>query len=84
MTCECGRTGEAADLQFIVELDGLAFHSAPAAVERDHRRDAALQARGFLVLRLTYWDVTAKPDYCTTMIRAHMSRAKRMHQLQFH
>lgn len=72
------------DLQFIVELDGLAFHSAPAAVERDHRRDAALQARGFLVLRLTYWDVTAKPDYCTTMIRAHMSRAKRMHQLQFH
>lgn len=70
------------EFRFIVELDGLAFHSAPAAVERDHRRDATLQAKGFLVLRLTYRDVTTNPGYCAAMVRKHISRARRIQQLE--
>jgi very-short-patch-repair endonuclease len=40
--------------QLIVELDGFAYHRHRAAFERDRARDAALQAAGYRVVRLTH------------------------------
>jgi hypothetical protein len=40
--------------QLVVELDGFAFHRHRAAFERDRTRDAALQATGYRVIRLTH------------------------------
>ena len=37
-----------------VELDGISFHGTPEQRERDMRRDAALSALGWIVLRFSY------------------------------
>ena len=39
--------------RLVVELDGFGFHRHRAAFERDRARDAALQAAGYRVIRLT-------------------------------
>ena len=41
----------------IVEVDGAAYHTDPAAFERDRHRDALLSARGYRVLRFSYYQV---------------------------
>jgi very-short-patch-repair endonuclease len=43
--------------RLIVELDGRAWHDRPGDFEADRRRDRALVALGFLVLRASYWQV---------------------------
>jgi very-short-patch-repair endonuclease len=48
--------------RLIVEVDGFAFHSTREAFERDRRRDAALQARGYRVLRLTWRQIVHEPQ----------------------
>ncbi|GAB3355594.1 DUF559 domain-containing protein [Modestobacter lapidis] len=53
-----------------VELDGAAFHGSPAARERDLRRDAALAALGWLVLRFSYARLTHEPAACRAEIAA--------------
>ncbi len=50
------------ELRIGVELDGAAFHGSPAARERDTRRDVALAARGWVVLRFSYRRLTREPD----------------------
>lgn len=40
------------DKGLIVEIDGAAYHSSPDAIERDAKRDKALVAKGFEVLRI--------------------------------
>ena len=47
--------------RLIVEVDGYAFHSGRAAFERDRRRDAALQAAGYRVVRFTWRQITLEP-----------------------
>ena len=47
--------------RLVVEVDGYAFHSGRAAFERDRRRDAALQAAGFRVVRFTWRQITREP-----------------------
>ena len=47
--------------RLIVEVDGYAFHSGRAAFERDRRRDAALQAEGYRVVRFTWRQITLEP-----------------------
>lgn len=53
-----------------VELDGAAFHGSREARERDLRRDTALAALGWVVLRFSYARLMADPDGCRREIEA--------------
>lgn len=48
--------------RLIVEIDGFAFHSSPAAFERDRHRDAVLAAAGYRVMRVTWHKLTREPE----------------------
>jgi very-short-patch-repair endonuclease len=48
--------------RLVVEIDGFAFHSAPAAFERDRQRDGVLTAAGLRVLRITWSQLTREPE----------------------
>lgn len=58
------------ELRIVIELDGAAFHGSAAARERDLRRDTALAARGWVVLRFSYRRLTSEPDACRREILA--------------
>lgn len=58
------------DLRIAVELDGAAFHGSAEARERDLRRDAALAARGWVVLRFSYRRLRREPEACRREILA--------------
>ena len=47
--------------KLIVEIDGWRYHSSRRAFERDRRKDAALQAVGYRVIRITYTRLTQEP-----------------------
>jgi hypothetical protein len=47
-----------------VELDGAAYHGDSAQREHDVRRDAALAAVGWLIVRFTYRRLHADPEGC--------------------
>jgi hypothetical protein len=54
--------------RLVVEVDGGAYHRAPAARDRDHRRDARLQAAGYKVLRVSdRWLVNDPEDVARTV-----------------
>lgn len=53
-----------------VELDGAAFHGSREARERDLRRDSALAALGWVVLRFSYERLVGDPDGCRREIEA--------------
>jgi hypothetical protein len=59
-----------AEAKVIVELDGAAFHGSRAARERDLRRDSALAALGWVVLRFSYARLVADPEGCRSEILA--------------
>jgi very-short-patch-repair endonuclease len=57
--------------RLVVEVDGFAFHSSASAFERDRRRDAALTAAGFRVLRVTWRQIVKEPEsLIATLVRA--------------
>jgi hypothetical protein len=58
------------DARVAVELDGAAFHGSRTARERDLRRDTALAAMGWVVLRFSYARLTADPEGCRREIEA--------------
>jgi very-short-patch-repair endonuclease len=64
------------ELRVAVELDGAAFHGSAEARERDTRRDAALAARGWVVLRFSYRRLTTDPEGCRREI-LEVCRARR-------
>jgi very-short-patch-repair endonuclease len=49
------------DERVIVEADGWASHGPRPAFERDRARDAELHARGYVVLRFTWRQITEEP-----------------------
>jgi very-short-patch-repair endonuclease len=57
------------ELRIAVELDGAAFHGSAEDRERDTRRDVALAARGWVVLRFSYRRLTTDPEGCRREIR---------------
>jgi len=52
------------ELKIAIELDGAAFHGSAQARENDTRRDVALAARGWVVLRFSYRRLTTEPEAC--------------------
>ena len=58
------------ELRIAVELDGAAFHGSREARERDLRRDTALAALGWVVLRFSYARLMADPEGCRREIEA--------------
>jgi very-short-patch-repair endonuclease len=43
--------------RLVLEVDSLAFHSSGAAFERDRQKGTDLVARGFRVIRTTWWQL---------------------------
>lgn len=48
--------------RLVAEVDGFGPHSSREAFERDRRRDADLLAAGFRVLRVTWRELTRRPE----------------------
>ena len=67
------------ELKIAVEMDGAAYHGSPGARERDNRRDVALAARGWVVLRFSYRRLTTDPEGC----RREIVQVCRARQAQF-
>lgn len=67
---------DAAYLQAMVavELDGAAFHGSREQRERDLRRDSALTALGWVVLRFSYERLVTDPEGCRREIEAVVRR----------
>jgi very-short-patch-repair endonuclease len=56
------------DARLVVEFDGFEHHGDRAAFERDRERDATLAARGYLVIRVTWRQLTREPDAVVTRV----------------
>lgn len=59
--------------RLVVELDGMRDHAKPAAIERDRKRDLALRATGFLVLRYTWQQITSEAHLVVADLRARLA-----------
>ena len=55
--------------QMVVETDGGAFHDSVTDREDDERRDRALEAEGWIVLRFNWNDVTRRPTSVVHTLR---------------
>jgi very-short-patch-repair endonuclease len=62
------------DPRMVVETDGWETHRTRSAFELDRRRDADLKARGFEVVRFTYWRVADDPAYVACVLRRLLNR----------
>lgn len=63
--------------RLVAELDGFAYHRHRAAFERDRARDAALQAAGYRIVRLTHRRLEAEGDAVATELRALLAVSAR-------
>jgi hypothetical protein len=61
------------DQRLIVELDGHAYHHTRSAFEEDRERDAALQAAGYRVIRITHRRLEREPAEVVQLLRALLS-----------
>ncbi len=62
-------------LRFAVETDSYGFHRGQYVFEDDHDRDLALRLAGLDVARLTYRQLTTKPDYCMGIVEKELEEA---------
>lgn len=58
------------EIRLAVEFDGASYHAERDAWQRDLRRDAALAALGWLVLRFSYADITERTAFCAAQVAA--------------
>ncbi len=58
----------------VVEVDGRAFHSSPEQHDADHRRQNALVAAGWTVLRFTPRQIAETPAAVIGLVRATLAR----------
>ena len=56
----------------VVELDGHASHSSPAAIETDRGREMRLRRAGFRVIRYTWHQVTETPELIAAELRREL------------
>jgi very-short-patch-repair endonuclease len=62
------------DAALLVELDGAAYHSDRETFQRDRLRQNRLVSLGYRVLRFTYWDVLATPDFVVDTVASFLPR----------
>lgn len=60
----------------VLEADGFAHHSTREHYRKDRRRNNALAAAGYVVLRFTYEDVLYREDYVVATIRETLRRGR--------
>jgi hypothetical protein len=65
-----------ADHALVVELDGAATHDTTRAFHADRRRDTALAAAGYLVLRYTWERVTTEAEAVAAELREVMAQRR--------
>jgi very-short-patch-repair endonuclease len=58
-----------------IEVDGWAWHSDPARLRRDRRRQNSLVLSGWTVLRFTWYDLTQRPEVVIADILTALRRA---------
>jgi very-short-patch-repair endonuclease len=63
--------------RLIVELDGFAYHRHRAAFESDRARDAAMQAAGYRVIRLTHRQLESEAHRITIQLRKLLGADRR-------
>ncbi len=61
----------------VVEADGHASHSSPAAFEKDRERNNALVARGFVVLHWTWAALHDRPEELVVQLRRMLGQRSR-------
>lgn len=64
-------------VRLVIEVDGFEHHGTRRGFEEDRRRDAALAALGYAVLRFTYRHVTRDWDSCVATIRATIAQLRK-------
>ena len=57
-----------ADAKLVVEMDSTKWHTTPGRIEHDKRRDAELAALGYLTIRVTWNELTKRPNQVITRI----------------
>lgn len=66
-----------ADARLAIEFDGKEFHVSAVRWRADRERDAFLASIGIQTLRLTWWDITERPQWCREIVQqAIASRAR--------
>jgi len=60
--------------RLVVEVDGGAFHSALPDRRRDQRKDAALVAAGYTVVRIGWHQITEEPEATVALIARVLER----------
>jgi very-short-patch-repair endonuclease len=61
--------------RLVVEVDGYAYHGNRAAFERDRRKDAALVAAGYTVIRITWRQLKDEPFAVVALLARLIRRA---------
>ncbi|GAA1628388.1 DUF559 domain-containing protein [Georgenia ruanii] len=64
----------------VVECDGYGYHADRRAFQEDRRRDRELVARGYVVLRFTWRDVTNDPAFVVTEVLRALKRLRVSHR----
>lgn len=60
----------------VLELDGRRFHGGASARDADRERENRLVAAGWRVLRLTWHDLTERPEHCLELLRSALGRGR--------
>ena len=60
--------------KLVIELDGERYHSDRDSFRKDRRKQNALVLEGYRVLRFTYFDVFAAPEYVVSQVVAAIAR----------
>jgi very-short-patch-repair endonuclease len=63
------------DLHLVVEVDSASFHGTPQAFQADRAKEAALQAAGQRLVRVTRWETVRRPE--ATVARLAVATAAR-------
>jgi very-short-patch-repair endonuclease len=65
------------DRRLVVEVDGYAYHGHRAQFERDRRKDLALTAAGYRVIRVSWRQLTQEPFALIAVISSALSDSRR-------